>query len=452
MALDFTFDSDDNNNAVIKVIGVGGAGGNAVNRMIEDGVQGVSFIAANTDVQALNSNNAEVKIQLGPKLTRGLGAGSHPETGQKAAEESEETIEDALKGADMIFITAGMGGGTGTGAAPVIAKIARETGALTVGVVTRPFSFEGPKRSKNAAEGIAKLKEYVDTLVIVANNRLLEIVDKKTPMMEAFKEADNVLKQGVQGISDLITSTDYVNLDFADVKTVMENQGAALMGIGRASGENRTVEATKMAISSPLLEVSIDGAKQVLLNITGGPDLPLFEAQDASEIVSTAAGEDVNIIFGTAINPNLGDEVVVTVIATGIDDEAEAAASKQLPGRGHQVSAPREKPAAPKILTPEEAAPAAPVQEAPVQAEAAKPTSPVKEEKPAMMDPISVWGLNDDDYSRRQNPEEQKRQAEEKEAASDADPSSAISQIDINTDYDDDDDDDIPFFKHRRDR
>lgn len=452
MALDFTFDSDDNNNAVIKVIGVGGAGGNAVNRMIEDGVQGVSFIAANTDVQALNSNNAEVKIQLGPKLTRGLGAGSHPETGQKAAEESEETIEDALKGADMIFITAGMGGGTGTGAAPVIAKIARETGALTVGVVTRPFSFEGPKRSKNAAEGIAKLKEYVDTLVIVANNRLLEIVDKKTPMMEAFKEADNVLKQGVQGISDLITSTDYVNLDFADVKTVMENQGAALMGIGRASGENRTVEATKMAISSPLLEVSIDGAKQVLLNITGGPDLTLFEAQDASEIVSTAAGEDVNIIFGTAINPNLGDEVVVTVIATGIDDEAEAAASKQLPGRGNQVSAPREKPVAPKILTPEEAAPAAPVQEAPVQAEAAKPTSQVKEEKPAMMDPISVWGLNDDDYSRRQKPEEQKRQAEEKEAASDADPSSAISQIDINTDYDDDDDDDIPFFKHRRDR
>ncbi|WP_197036939.1 cell division protein FtsZ [Lactobacillus delbrueckii] len=453
MALDFTFDSDgNNNNAVIKVIGVGGAGGNAVNRMIEDGVQGVSFIAANTDVQALNSNNAEVKIQLGPKLTRGLGAGSHPETGQKAAEESEETIEDALKGADMIFITAGMGGGTGTGAAPVIAQIARQTGALTVGVVTRPFSFEGPKRSKNAAEGIDKLKEYVDTLVIVANNRLLEIVDKKTPMMEAFKEADNVLKQGVQGISDLITSTDYVNLDFADVKTVMENQGAALMGIGRASGENRTVEATKMAISSPLLEVSIDGAKQVLLNITGGPDLTLFEAQDASEIVSTAAGEDVNIIFGTAINPNLGDEVVVTVIATGIDDEAEAAASKQFPGRGHQVSAPREKPAAPKILTPEEAAPAAPVQEAPVQAEAAKPTSPVKEEKPAMMDPISVWGLHDDDYSRRQNPEEQKRQAEEKEAVSDADPSSAISQIDINTDYDDDDDDDIPFFKHRRDR
>lgn len=320
--MDFNFDSD-NKSAVIKVIGVGGAGGNAVNRMIDEGVQGVSFIAANTDVQALNSNKAENKIQLGPKLTRGLGAGSHPEVGQKAAEESQQTIEEALKGADMIFITAGMGGGTGTGAAPVIAKIARETGALTVGVVTRPFTFEGPKRSKDAAEGISQLKQYVDTLVIIANNRLLEMVDKKTPMMDAFKEADNVLRQGVQGISDLITSTDYVNLDFADVKTVMENQGSALMGIGRASGENRTVEATKMAISSPLLEVSIDGAKQVLLNITGGPDLTLFEAQDASDIVSKTAGDDVNIIFGTSINANMGDEVVVTVIATGIDNKQD---------------------------------------------------------------------------------------------------------------------------------
>ena len=446
--MDFTFDSDDNNNAVIKVIGVGGAGGNAVNRMIEDGVQGVSFIAANTDVQALNSNKAEVKIQLGPKLTRGLGAGSHPETGQKAAEESEETIEDALKGADMIFITAGMGGGTGTGAAPVIAKIARETGALTVGVVTRPFSFEGPKRSKNAAEGIAKLKQYVDTLVIVANNRLLEIVDKKTPMMEAFKEADNVLKQGVQGISDLITSNDYVNLDFADVKTVMENQGAALMGIGRASGENRSAEATKMAISSPLLEVSIDGAKQVLLNITGGPDLTLFEAQDASDIVKSAAGDDVNIIFGTAINPNLGDEVVVTVIATGIDSAAEEEASSQLPGRGHQVSASREKTPAPKIL-----------EEKPQVQEAAEPVKEkakeeVREEKPAsMMDPTSVWGLNDDDYSRRQSPKAEKQAQEQESAPFAADQSNMISQIDISTDDDDDDDDDdIPFFKHRRDR
>ena len=450
--MDFTFDSDDNNNAVIKVIGVGGAGGNAVNRMIEDGVQGVSFIAANTDVQALNSNNAEVKIQLGPKLTRGLGAGSHPETGQKAAEESEETIEEALKGADMIFITAGMGGGTGTGAAPVIAKIARETGALTVGVVTRPFSFEGPKRSKNAAEGIAKLKEYVDTLVIVANNRLLEIVDKKTPMMEAFKEADNVLKQGVQGISDLITSTDYVNLDFADVKTVMENQGAALMGIGRASGENRTVEATKMAISSPLLEVSIDGAKQVLLNITGGPDLTLFEAQDASEIVANAAGEDVNIIFGTSINPNLGDEVVVTVIATGIDDEAEEEASKQLPGRGHQVAAHAEEKtvkAAPKILAEEASAPEAPAPEPVPEAPKAKEAEP--RQASSMVDPTSVWGLNDD-YDRRGTADRAEEQQAEEPAFDDKGQDS-ISQIDINTDYDDDDDDDdIPFFKHRRDR
>lgn len=446
--MDFTFDSDDNNNAVIKVIGVGGAGGNAVNRMIEDGVQGVSFIAANTDVQALNSNKAEVKIQLGPKLTRGLGAGSHPEVGQKAAEESEQTIEDALKGADMIFITAGMGGGTGTGAAPVIAKIARETGALTVGVVTRPFTFEGPKRAKNAADGIANLKQYVDTLVIVANNRLLEMVDKKTPMMDAFKEADNVLKQGVQGISDLITSTDYVNLDFADVKTVMENQGAALMGIGRASGENRTVEATKMAISSPLLEVSIDGAKQVLLNITGGPDLTLFEAQDASEIVSNAAGEDVNIIFGTAINPNLGDEVVVTVIATGIDAEAEDEASKQLPGHGHQISAhPNAQTSSntqsqPKILNKESDDSETPTQ--------SRVSQPVHESQGSnnMVDPTSVWNLDDDNYSRRSSVNASNSEAKQNTPNFDTDTHESISQIETSVDYDDDDDT-PPFFRHR---
>jgi cell division protein FtsZ len=433
--MDFTFDSDDNKNAVIKVIGVGGAGGNAVNRMIDDGVKGVSFIAANTDVQALNSNKAEDKIQLGPKLTRGLGAGSHPEVGQKAAEESQQTIEDALKGADMIFITAGMGGGTGTGAAPVVAKIARETGALTVGVVTRPFSFEGPKRSKNAAEGIAQLKQYVDTLVIIANNRLLEMVDKKTPMMDAFKEADNVLKQGVQGISDLITSTDYVNLDFADVKTVMENQGAALMGIGRANGENRTVDATKMAISSPLLEVSIDGAKQVLLNITGGPDLTLFEAQDASEIVSKAAGDDVNIIFGTSINANLGDEVVVTVIATGIDSKAEEAASKQMPGRGHQVQASR--PA---------------VQPAPKPAAAqAAPETPAEEtEKPkeTMVDPTSVWDLNSENKSARRQVETPEKDDQDDVNADFSAEQANISQIETSDD-DDDDNSSIPFFKHR---
>ncbi|MBW8008049.1 cell division protein FtsZ [Lactobacillus helveticus] len=449
--MDFTFDSDDNKNAVIKVIGVGGAGGNAVNRMIDDGVQGVSFIAANTDVQALNSNKAENKIQLGPKLTRGLGAGSHPEVGQKAAEESEQTIEDALKGADMIFITAGMGGGTGTGAAPVVAKIARETGALTVGVVTRPFSFEGPKRSKNAAEGITQLKQYVDTLVIIANNRLLEMVDKKTPMMDAFKEADNVLKQGVQGISDLITSTDYVNLDFADVKTVMENQGAALMGIGRASGENRTVEATKLAISSPLLEVSIDGAKQVLLNITGGPDLTLFEAQDASEIVSKAAGDDVNIIFGTSINPNLGDEVVVTVIATGIDSKAEEAASKQLPGRSHQIKAqPKKKTDSvvnttvqPEKQTVDRPQTVQPANNANADREAEKP-------KQTMVDPTSVWGLNDNQDNQRRNtkPAEPKDDHESFDTFSNDDQDS-ISQIETSAQDDSDDNDDIPFFKHR---
>ena len=449
--MDFTFDSDDNKNAVIKVIGVGGAGGNAVNRMIDDGVQGVSFIAANTDVQALNSNKAENKIQLGPKLTRGLGAGSHPEVGQKAAEESEQTIEDALKGADMIFITAGMGGGTGTGAAPVVAKIARETGALTVGVVTRPFSFEGPKRSKNAAEGITQLKQYVDTLVIIANNRLLEMVDKKTPMMDAFKEADNVLKQGVQGISDLITSTDYVNLDFADVKTVMENQGAALMGIGRASGENRTVEATKLAISSPLLEVSIDGAKQVLLNITGGPDLTLFEAQDASEIVSKAAGDDVNIIFGTSINPNLGDEVVVTVIATGIDSKAEEAASKQLSGRSHQIKAqPKKKTDSvvnttvqPEKQTVDRPQTVQPANNANADREAEKP-------KQTMVDPTSVWGLNDNQDNQRRNtkPAEPKDYHESFDTFSNDDQDS-ISQIETSAQDDSDDNDDIPFFKHR---
>ncbi|KRK98301.1 cell division protein FtsZ [Secundilactobacillus odoratitofui DSM 19909 = JCM 15043] len=317
--MEFSLDSTQNRGANIKVIGVGGGGGNAVNRMITEDVKGVEFIVANTDVQALEASKAETKIQLGPKLTRGLGAGSNPEIGSKAAQESEEQISEALSGADMVFVTAGMGGGTGNGAAPVVAKLAKEQGALTVGVVTRPFTFEGPKRSRFAAEGVAAMKENVDTLIVIANNRLLEIVDKKTPMMEAFQEADNVLRQGVQGISDLITSPGYVNLDFADVKTVMQDQGSALMGIGSANGENRTEDATKKAISSPLLEVSIDGAEQVLLNITGGPDLSLFEAQAASEIVSQAATSDVNIIFGTSIDENLGDEVRVTVIATGID-------------------------------------------------------------------------------------------------------------------------------------
>lgn len=316
------FEYDASTGAVIKVIGVGGGGGNAVNRMIEEGVQGVEFYVANTDIQALKKSNVEEGhvIQLGPKYTRGLGAGSKPEVGQKAAEESENEIREALAGADMVFVTAGMGGGTGTGAAPEVARIAKEEiGALTVGVVTRPFSFEGPKRGKFAAEGIAQLKEHVDTLLIIANNRLLEVVDKKTPITEAFREADNVLRQGVQGVSDLITSEGMINVDFADVKTVMADQGIALMGIGVASGEDRVAEATKKAISSPLLDTSIEGAEQVLLNVTGGLDMTLFEAQEASDIVASATNADVNIILGTSIKEDINDEIIVTVIATGLD-------------------------------------------------------------------------------------------------------------------------------------
>lgn len=315
------FDTSVDQLAVIKVIGVGGGGNNAVNRMIEHGVQGVEFIAVNTDAQALNLSKAEIRLQIGAKLTRGLGAGANPEVGKKAAEESREQIEEALRGADMVFVTAGMGGGTGTGAAPVIAQIAREIGALTVGVVTRPFTFEGRKRSTQAIGGIGQMKEAVDTLIVIPNDRLLEIVDKNTPMLEAFREADNVLRQGVQGISDLIAVPGLINLDFADVKTIMSNKGSALMGIGISSGENRAAEAAKKAISSPLLETSIDGAKGVLMNITGGSNLSLFEVQEAADIVASASDEDVNMIFGSVINDNLKDEIIVTVIATGFNEE-----------------------------------------------------------------------------------------------------------------------------------
>lgn len=306
--------------ATIKVIGVGGGGNNAVNRMIEHGVQGVDFIAVNTDAQALNLSKADIKMQIGGKLTRGLGAGANPEVGKKAAEESREQIEEVLKGADMVFVTAGMGGGTGTGAAPVIAAIARDLGALTVGVVTRPFTFEGRKRANQAAGGIASMKEGVDTLIVIPNDRLLEIVDKNTPMLEAFREADNVLRQGVQGISDLIAVPGLINLDFADVKTIMSNKGSALMGIGMSTGENRAAEAAKRAISSPLLETSIDGAQGVLMNITGGTNLSLYEVQEAADIVASASDEEVNMIFGSVINENLKDEILVTVIATGFND------------------------------------------------------------------------------------------------------------------------------------
>ena len=324
------FDTNDDALAVIKVIGVGGGGNNAVNRMIEHGVQGVEFIAVNTDAQALKLSSAEIKLQIGAKSTRGLGAGANPEVGKKAAEESKEQLEEALAGADMVFVTAGMGGGTGTGAAPVIAQIARDLGALTVGVVTRPFTFEGRKRQSQALAGTQAMKEAVDTLIVIPNDRLLEIVDKSTPMLEAFREADNVLRQGVQGISDLIAVPGLINLDFADVKTIMSNKGSALMGIGVASGETRAVEAAKKAISSPLLETSITGAKGVLMNITGGASLSLFEVQEAAAIVASASDEDVNIIFGSVINDDLKDEIVVTVIATDFNEAAVVPDPRQM--------------------------------------------------------------------------------------------------------------------------
>jgi len=315
------FDMNIDQIARIKVIGVGGGGNNAVNRMIEDGIQGVEFIAVNTDAQALNLSKAEIRMQIGASLTRGLGAGANPEVGRKAVEESKKQLQEVLKGADMVFVTAGMGGGTGTGAAPAIAQISREIGALTIGVVTRPFGFEGKKRAGNAANGIELMREAVDTLIIVPNDRLLQIVDKKTPMVEAFREADNVLRQGVQGISDLIAVPGLINLDFADVKAIMSNQGTALMGIGIAKGPDRAVEAAKKAISSPLLETSINGAQGVLMNITGGTNLSLYEVQEAADIVATAADKELNMIFGSIINENLKDEIMITVIATGFVDQ-----------------------------------------------------------------------------------------------------------------------------------
>ncbi len=310
---------DVNQFADIKVIGVGGGGNNAVNRMIQTGLKGVHFIAVNTDAQALNLSLAEHKIQIGAKLTKGLGAGADPEIGQKAAEESREELTQALRGADMVFVTAGMGGGTGTGGAPVVAQVAKEIGALTVGVVTRPFTFEGRKRANQAEKGIQELKAKVDTLITIPNDRLLQVVDKSTSINEAFRIADDVLRQGVQGISDLIAVPGLINLDFADVKTIMTETGSALMGIGSARGENRAAEAARIAISSPLLETSIEGAKGVLLNITGGPDLGLFEVNEAAEIISQAADPEANIIFGAVIDEDLEDEVRVTVIATGFD-------------------------------------------------------------------------------------------------------------------------------------
>ena len=309
--------------AKIKVIGIGGGGCTAVNRMIDSGLKGVDFIVANTDLQVLNNSLAPIKLQLGSELTDGLGAGANPEIGREAALESKAEIEEVLKGADMVFVTCGMGGGTGTGASPVVAEIAQELGALTVGIVTKPFSFEGKKRMEHAVKGLEELKKHVDTLIVIPNDRLRELIDKSTPMLEAFREVDNILHRGVQSISDLIAVAGLVNLDFADVKAVMKDRGNALIGIGVGSGEGRAAEAAKQAVSSPLLETSINGATDAIINVTGGTSLTLFEVEEAAEIIRTAANTDINTIFGAVINENLNDEVIVTVIATGFEEQSE---------------------------------------------------------------------------------------------------------------------------------
>ena len=323
-------ENDDNNNnymmdgtATIKVIGVGGAGNNAVNRMIEAGIKNVEFIAVNTDRQALQLSKASTKIQIGEKLTRGLGAGANPDIGAQAAEESRTDVAEALRGADMVFVTAGMGGGTGTGAAPIVAGTAKEMGILTIGVVTKPFTFEGKKRLAQAERGIESLKGKVDTLVVIPNDKLLQVIDRKTSIIEAFRMADDVLRQGVQGISDLIAVPGLINLDFADVKTIMLDRGMAHMGIGRASGENRAEDAAKQAIQSPLLETSIEGARGVIINITGGSDVGLHEANTAAELVQRSADPEANIIFGSVTDDSMGDEIQITVIATGFENEDE---------------------------------------------------------------------------------------------------------------------------------
>ncbi|MGP3955037.1 cell division protein FtsZ [Nonomuraea sp. 3N208] len=335
--------------AVIKVVGIGGGGVNAVNRMIEEGLKGVEFIAINTDAQALLMSDADVKLDVGRELTRGLGAGANPDVGRKAAEDHREEIEEVLKGADMVFVTAGEGGGTGTGGAPVVANIARSLGALTIGVVTRPFSFEGRRRAMQAEAGIETLRDEVDTLIVIPNDRLLSISDRQVSVLDAFKAADQVLLSGVQGITDLITTPGLINLDFADVKSVMSGAGSALMGIGHARGDDRSVAAAEMAVSSPLLEASIDGAHGVLLSIAGGSDLGLFEINEAAQLVSMAAAPDANIIFGTVIDDALGDEVRVTVIAAGFDD-VPGPAEKQLPRPASRPAA--SPPPAPPVSSP----------------------------------------------------------------------------------------------------
>jgi cell division protein FtsZ len=307
--------------ANIKVIGVGGGGCNAVNRMIESGVKGVDFIVANTDLQVLNNSLATTKIQIGTELTNGLGAGANPQIGKEAALESKDEIESALKGADMVFVTCGMGGGTGTGASPIVADIAQSLGALTVGIVTKPFGFEGKKRMQQAIQGLEELKKHVDTIIVIPNDKLKEMIDKSTTLTDSFKEVDNVLRRGVQSISDLIAVAGLINLDFADVKAVMEKRGSALIGIGMGAGDDRAKEAALQAVSSPLLETSISGATDAIINVTGGANLTLFEVEEAAEVIRQSANTDINTIFGAVINENLNDEIIVTVIATGFEDE-----------------------------------------------------------------------------------------------------------------------------------
>jgi cell division protein FtsZ len=325
--------------ARIKVLGIGGGGSNAVNRMIEEGLAGIEFVAVNTDAQALLLSNAPERVRIGDKLTRGLGAGGDPEIGRKAAEESAEDIYEVVRGSDMVFITAGIGGGTGTGATPIIAQVAKEVGALTIGVVTRPFTFEGAKRAKTAEEGIAKLKEQVDTLIVIPNDRLLQLADKRDSLQSAFKLADDVLRQGIQGISELITVPGLINLDFADVRTIMSEGGAALMAVGMASGEDRASVAATQAISSDLLDITIDGARGILFNVTGGPDLALFEVNQAAAIIKETAHPEVNLIFGAVIDPNMADSLRITVIATGFERSTGARRARRRIPLGQKASA-----------------------------------------------------------------------------------------------------------------
>jgi cell division protein FtsZ len=387
--------------AVIKVVGIGGGGVNAVNRMIEVGLKGVEFIAINTDAQALLMSDADVKLDIGRELTRGLGAGANPDVGGKAAEDHAEEIEEVLKGADMVFVTAGEGGGTGTGGAPVVARIARSLGALTIGVVTRPFSFEGRRRANQAEEGISGLREEVDTLIVIPNDRLLSISDRNVSILDAFKQADQVLLQGVSGITDLITTPGLINLDFADVKSVMANAGSALMGIGSARGEDRAVAAAEMAVSSPLLEASIDGAHGVLLSIAGGSDLGLFEINEAAALVSQAAHAEANIIFGAVIDDALGDEVRVTVIAAGFDGGMPKRRDNGTVLRREPVQSQAETRAAAQKAAPVQAHPAAPVQSQPAapvtNAPTARPTPGSPAAPTRVPEPVGVpaWsGVN----------------------------------------------------------